>query len=71
MFGNKTDKQKRLQQMAEVIRQHPSGVSQSQIARKLGVPRCTVKRDLPTLEKAGILLCEDERGRLSLFRRKQ
>ncbi len=71
MFGSKQDKQKRLRQMAEVIQHHPGGISQSELARQLGVPRCTVKRDLPTLEQAGILLSEDTRGWLALFRRKQ
>jgi DNA-binding IclR family transcriptional regulator len=70
MFGNKKDKQKRLEQMAEAIEKHPDGISQSALARKLRVPRCTVKRDLPTLEKQGVLLSEDARGWLALFRRK-
>lgn len=70
MFGNKRDKQKRLEWMTSVIAQHPGGISQSALARKLRVPRCTVKRDLPTLERRGILLSEDGRGWLSLFRRK-
>ena len=69
MFGNKKCKQQRLERMANVISSHPNGISQSELARKLGVPRCTVKRDLPTLEKHGILLAEDGRGWLSLFRR--
>ncbi len=68
MFGNKQAKQDRLQQMANVIEQHP-GISQSELAQQLGVPRSTVKRDLPTLEQHGILLFEDERGWLALFRR--
>jgi DeoR/GlpR family transcriptional regulator of sugar metabolism len=70
MFGNKQDKQKRLERMAKVIETHTGGISQSAIARELGVPRCTVKRDLPALEAKGILLSEDGRGWLSLFRRK-
>jgi biotin operon repressor len=70
MFGNKHNKQQRLQRMADVIGQHPSGISQSALARKIGVPRCTVKRDLPTLEQRGILLSEDPRGWVSLFRRR-
>ena len=71
MFGNKQDKQKRLARMANVIERHPNGISQSALARQVGAPRCTVKRDLPMLEKAGILLCEDRRGWLMLFRRNQ
>ena len=70
MFGNKKDKQKRLAEMAKAIEKHPDGISQSALARQLGVPRCTVKRDLPTLEKDGVLLAEDKRGWLSFFRRR-
>ena len=69
MFGDKRAKQARLEQMAEAIEQHP-GISQSDLARQLGIPRSTVKRDLPMLEQAGILLAEDEQGLLSLFGRK-
>ncbi len=69
MFGNKQAKRERLEQMADVIEQHSEGISQSALARQLGIPRSTVKRDLPTLEQAGILLAEDERGRLLMFRR--
>jgi DNA-binding IclR family transcriptional regulator len=69
MFGNKQAKRARLERMADAVGQQP-GISQSELARQLGVPRSTVKRDLPTLEQAGILLAEDERGRLALFRRR-
>jgi len=69
MFGNKQAKRERLEQMAETIERQPR-ISQSELARQLGIPRSTVKRDLPTLEHAGILLAEDERGLLSFFGRK-
>ena len=69
MFGNKQSKQERLEQMAETIERQP-GISQSELARRLGIPRSTVKRDLPTLEQVGLLLAEDERGLLSFFGRK-
>ncbi len=71
MFGNKQVKRERLEQMADVIEQHPKGISQSELARQMDMPRSTVKRDLPTLEQAGILLAEDERGQLSMFRRRR
>jgi DNA-binding IclR family transcriptional regulator len=71
MFGNKQSKKARLERMADVIEQYPQGISQSKLARQMGIPRSTVKRDLPTLEQAGILLAEDERGRLSMFKRKR
>ena len=70
MFGNKHIKRERLEHMAEVIEQQP-GISQSELAGQLGIPRSTVKRDLPTLEQVGILLAEDERGRLSFFGRRK
>jgi DNA-binding IclR family transcriptional regulator len=68
MFGSKQNKQKRLARMANVVERHPNGISQSELARRVGAPRCTIKRDLPTLEQAGVLLSEDERGWLFLFR---
>jgi DNA-binding transcriptional ArsR family regulator len=71
MFGNKQAKRERLEQMADVIEQHPEGISQSELARQVGAPRSTVKRDLPALEQAGILLSEDERGWLALFGRRK
>lgn len=70
MFGDKQAKQERLESMAAVLAQCPEGLTQSELARQLNIPRCTVKRDLPTLEEAGILLSEDDRGRLFLFRRR-
>jgi uncharacterized membrane protein len=70
MFGNKQVKQARLEQMARVIERHPD-ITQAELARKMGMPRSTVKRDLPALEKAGILLAEDRRGRLALFGRRR
>ena len=70
MFGNKQARQERLEQMAKVISQHPEGISQSELARQLDMPRSTVKRDLPAMEKVGILLAEDAHGRLALFGRR-
>ncbi len=71
MFGNKQAKQERLEKMALAISQHPEGISQSELARQMAMPRSTVKRDLPALERAGILLAEDKRGWLSLFGRRK
>ena len=70
MFGDKHAKQERLEQMARVIQQHPN-ITQAELARRMSMPRSTVKRDLPALEKAGILLAEDRRGRLALFGRRR
>ncbi len=66
MFGNKQAKQERLERMARAIEQQPD-ITQAELARQMGMPRSTVKRDLPALEQAGIMLAEDERGRLTLF----
>ncbi len=49
--------------MAARIAQQP-GITPGELARLLGVPRSTVTRRLPSLEEAGILLYEDEGGRL-------
>lgn len=67
MFGNKTDKAKRMEHTATLLEQQE--LSPAKLAQKLGVPRSTVLRDLTALEDREIYLQEDERGRLSLFRR--
>lgn len=69
MFGSKKGKQQRLAKVVGLLKQHPGGLSQSDIAKQLRVQRSTVHRDLTTLEQRGVLLAEDPRGRLSLFRR--
>jgi DNA-binding IclR family transcriptional regulator len=63
--------QGRLDRYEEVIPEYPEAVRPSQLARRLGVAPSTVQRDLPTLEEQGTLLIEDERGLLSLFRRRR
>ncbi|MCX7839997.1 MAG: helix-turn-helix domain-containing protein [Anaerolineae bacterium] len=69
MFGSKQGKQQRLEQWVDLLQNHPTGLSPSEIARQLRVPRSTVHRDLIALEKRGVLLAEDSRGRISLFKR--
>jgi DNA-binding IclR family transcriptional regulator len=49
--------------MAQVIADRP-GVAPRHLAHCLGVPVSTVLRRLPSLEEMGILLYEDEQGRL-------
>jgi predicted ArsR family transcriptional regulator len=61
----------RLDRYEDLIAEYPGGVRASRLANRLGVPRSTVIRDLPALEERGTLLSEDERGLLSLFRRKK
>jgi DNA-binding IclR family transcriptional regulator len=51
-----------------IIRERP-GITQAELARELGVARSTVSRRLPTLEEAGYLYSEDERGGLWPFKR--
>ncbi len=69
MFGSKKGKQARLDRMVDLLQRHPAGLSQSELAQQLRVPRSTIHRDLVALEKRGVLLAEDPRGRVSLFRR--
>ncbi len=61
----------RLEQYEELIPEYPGKLRPAQLARLLGVPRSTVLRDLPALEEQGTLLMEDERGLLSLFRKRR
>ena len=54
--------------MDRAIRQSP-GIRPADLARRLGVSRSTVQRRLPSMEEAGYLYSEDERGGLWPFRR--
>lgn len=69
MFGNKRRKRERLERMAQLV-EREKGITQAELARRLDVHRSTVGKDLVTLEERGVLLAEDERGRLSLFQRR-
>ena len=62
--------QTRLARYEDLVPEYPAGVRASYLARTLGVSRSTVLRDLPALEARGTLLTEDERGFLSLARRR-
>jgi predicted DNA-binding transcriptional regulator YafY len=66
MFGSKQEKEDRLGQYVEILKEHAE-LSQAELAQLLGVPRSTVLRDLPELEDRGVYLQEDE-GKLSLSR---
>lgn len=50
--------------MVEIIAKAPAGITQAALARLLGVARSTVNKDLVALEKRGVRLSEDHRGRL-------
>ena len=54
--------------MDQIIQQNP-GIRPAQIARLLEIHRATVLRRLPSLEEAGYLYSEDERGGLWPFKR--
>lgn len=54
---------RRLEMIAQAVQSNP-GKRAGYIARRLGLSRSSVRRALPALEEAGILLAEDGRGRL-------
>jgi len=49
-----------------IVQRNP-GISQAELARALDVPRSTISRRLPSMDEAGYLYSEDERGRLWPF----
>lgn len=59
-------KQAEFEEVDRLIEQQP-GIRPAEIARELGVARSTVTRRLPSLEEAGYLYSEDERGGLWPF----
>ena len=59
-------KEPEFEDMAALIEQEP-GISASELARRLEVPTSTVTRRLPSLDEAGMLLREDEKGGLWPF----
>jgi DNA-binding IclR family transcriptional regulator len=56
------------EEMDGMIQRNP-GIRPAELARQMGVSRSTVQRRLPTMEAAGYLYSEDERGGLWPFRR--
>jgi DNA-binding MarR family transcriptional regulator len=58
------------ERMDGIIRRQP-GIRPSELARQLGVSRSTVTRRLPSLEEAGYLYSEDDRGGLWPYRRRR
>ncbi|GIV96848.1 MAG: HTH domain-containing protein [Herpetosiphonaceae bacterium] len=66
MFGSKQAKMERLEQIVALLRAHPAGLTQAEIARRLGVSEATIMRDLWLLEQRGILIAEADR-RLQLY----
>ena len=68
MHGSKSEKRQRLEKMAALVALAPEGVTRAALSRILGVARSTIGDDLAELERLGVLLAEDEDGRLTLFR---
>lgn len=67
-MGFWSTKQGEYEEMDRIIRENP-GIRPAELARRLGVSRSTVQRRLPSLEEAGYLYSEDERGGLYPFKR--
>lgn len=66
MFGNKDKKLQRLLEIEQRVRQADGQLSQADLAREMNVSRGTICKDLAILQaQAGILLAEDNNGRLS------
>ncbi len=59
-------KQAEFAEVDRLIEQQP-GIRPAEIARELGVARSTITRRLPSLEEAGYLYSEDDRGGLWPF----
>ena len=62
-----TDKE-RLEVIWRTLEQEP-GVPAGRLAKKLGIPRSSVMRALPSLDGEGLLLSEDQKGRLWPWKR--
>lgn len=61
---------RRVEMIAQAVQSNP-GKRAGYIAQKLGLSRSSVRRALPALEDAGILLAEDDHGRLSYVGRRK
>ncbi|MFN8485237.1 MAG: hypothetical protein U0768_19540 [Anaerolineae bacterium] len=67
-MARRTD-ETRIEDIARMIEEQP-GLTANGIADLLGVPASSVARALPSVEESGVLLAEDDRGRLSFFHRR-
>jgi DNA-binding IclR family transcriptional regulator len=68
-MAQKTSDQ-RLKMIVQAVQSNP-GQRAGYIAQKLGLSRSSVTRALPALEEAGILLAEDDHGRLFYLGRRK
>jgi len=64
----RAQRKRRLRQIERLLRRHPEGMRPAEIARALRTHRSTILRDLAAMEEVGILLQEDDRGVIGLFR---
>ena len=62
-------KKNEFERMDEVIQDNP-GISPAKLAKQLKAARSTILRRLPSVEEAGYLYYEDEKGGLWPFSRK-
>jgi len=60
-------KRQEFEETVRIIEENP-GIRPAELARRLGVSRSTIIRRLPSLEEAGYLLYEDDRGGLYRYR---
>lgn len=61
---------KRLEAIWRMVEQEP-GIRAGRIAEKLGIPRSSVTRALPAMNDEGLLLSEDQKGRLWPWRQRK
>jgi DNA-binding IclR family transcriptional regulator len=59
-------KQTEFDEMDQIIQENP-GIRPAELARRLGIARSTALRRLPSMEQAGYLYSEDDRGGLWPF----
>jgi DNA-binding IclR family transcriptional regulator len=59
---------KRIETIWQTVEREP-GIRAGRVAKKLGIPRSSVMRALPSLEDGGLLLSEDAKGRLWPWKR--
>jgi predicted DNA-binding transcriptional regulator YafY len=68
MFGNKDRKMNRLLRIGQILKRSDEGLTQAELARKANTTRSTLNKDLTIIqEKTGILVSEDDDGRLYWF----
>lgn len=53
--------------LADLLRRYPDGLTRCQISRLSGLRRVAVDHALCRLECRGVLLCEDDAGRVSVY----